>query len=111
MSDLKSLRVKAVEYRVRLFLSVDLSGSTAFKNSKDGEGRKTGEPPNWVIVFQRFYSDFPSMFATEFRQQKNAGVGLARIIHEQHNVPCLFFSGHYFRVLLRNSRFCFEIRA
>ncbi|MFY0682856.1 MAG: hypothetical protein JXR13_19995 [Thalassovita sp.] len=75
MSELESLRFEAAEYRVRLFLSVDLSGSTAFKNSKDGEARQTGATPYWVTVFQQFYSDFPSMFANEFQQQKTASVG------------------------------------
>lgn len=75
MTELEALRFEAAEYRVRLYLSVDLSGSTAFKNSKDGEARKTGATPNWVTVFQKFYSDFPSLFAAEFQQQKNASVG------------------------------------
>ncbi len=75
MPDLKVLRFEAAEYRVRLFLSVDLSGSTAFKNSKDGEARKAGATPNWVTVFQKFYSDFPSLLAAEFQRQKNASMG------------------------------------
>lgn len=75
MPDLETLRFKAAEYRVRLFLSVDLSGSTAFKNSRGGEARKTGATPYWVTVFQKFYSDFPSMFAAEYQQQTNASVG------------------------------------
>lgn len=75
MADLEALRFEAAEYRVRLFLSVDLSGSTAFKNSKEGEARKAGATPSWVTVFQKFYSDFPSLFASEFQQHKNDSVG------------------------------------
>lgn len=75
MADLEALRFKAAEYRVRLFLSVDLSGSTAFKNSKEGEAREAGATPNWVTVFQKFYFDFPSFFASEFQQHKNDSVG------------------------------------
>lgn len=75
MSNIEDLRFEPAEYRVRLFLSVDLSGSTAFKNSKDGEARQTGATPYWVTVFQKFYSDFPVMFASEFQQQTNASVG------------------------------------
>ncbi|MCT4372064.1 hypothetical protein CLG85_017780 [Yangia mangrovi] len=75
MPELEALRFEAAAYRVRLFLSVDLSGSTAFKNSKEGEARKAGATPSWVTVFQKFYSDFPSLFAAEFQQQKNASVG------------------------------------
>lgn len=75
MADIEALRFEAAEYRVRLFLSVDLSGSTAFKNSKDGEARKSGATPNWVTIFQQFYSDFPSLYAAEFRKQTNASAG------------------------------------
>ncbi|SDE14515.1 hypothetical protein [Limimaricola pyoseonensis] len=75
MTDIDALRFEAAEYRVRLFLSVDLSGSTAFKNSKDGEARETGATPYWVTVFQRFYSDFPGLFAAEFQRQRNDSVG------------------------------------
>jgi hypothetical protein len=75
MTDFEGLRFEAAEYRARLFLSVDLSGSTAFKSSKDGEARKAGATPNWVTVFQKFYSDFPSLFAAEFQSQTNASVG------------------------------------
>ena len=75
MPDLNAMRFQAADYRVRLFLSVDLSGSTAFKNSKDGEARKAGATPNWVTVFQKFYSDFPGLFATEFQRQRNDSVG------------------------------------
>ncbi|AUH33811.1 hypothetical protein [Paracoccus tegillarcae] len=75
MPELETLRFEAADYRIRLFLSVDLSGSTAFKNSKEGEARKAGATPSWVTVFQSFYSDFPSLFAHEFQQQKNASVG------------------------------------
>lgn len=44
---------KVPEYRVRLFLSVDLTGSTAFKH-------KNHNPLEWIKVFQRFYKTFPS---------------------------------------------------
>lgn len=53
-------------YRVRLFLSVDLSGSTAFKDSKGAQPRD-GEPtPKWVTVFHHFYSDFPARFKSHY---------------------------------------------
>lgn len=46
------------EYRVRLFLSVDLSGSTAFKsNSKD---------LSWIRVFRSFYSSFYKIYQSEY---------------------------------------------
>ncbi|MEM9717172.1 MAG: hypothetical protein AAF826_11710, partial [Pseudomonadota bacterium] len=75
MPDLEQLRFQAAEYRVRLFLSIDLSGSTAFKNSKEGQDRSEGATPYWVGVFQNFYSDFPSLFASHFERLKNSSVG------------------------------------
>lgn len=75
MADLENLRFEAAEYRVRLFLSVDLSGSTAFKNSKEGKARQAGAAPIWVTVFQKFYTDFPSLFSAEFQLHKNDSVG------------------------------------
>jgi hypothetical protein len=49
------------EYRLRLFLSVDLTGSTQFK--------ATGNQSNfkWLKVFQKFYGDFPALFASKYR--------------------------------------------
>ena len=68
-------RFEPAEYRVRLFLSVDLSGSTAYKNSGSGENRHNGAAPKWVTVFQQFYTDFPDIFKTEYQKQKNDAVG------------------------------------
>jgi len=48
------------EYRVRLFLSVDLTGSTDFK-SKRGQTSL-----DWLKAFQKFYGEFPSMFAERY---------------------------------------------
>lgn len=68
-------RFEAAGYRVRLFLSIDLCGSTAFKSSKAGEAREAGAAPNWVTIFQNFYSDFPDIFEDEFRQLRNPSIG------------------------------------
>jgi len=70
-----NLRFEPADYRVRMFLSVDLSGSTAFKNSDSGEDRLDGAAPKWVTVFQQFYTDFPAFFRTEYQQQTNGTVG------------------------------------
>lgn len=51
----------APEYRLRLFLSVDLVGSTAFK-SKDGNTNLI-----WIKAFQKFYGEFPSQFAKNYK--------------------------------------------
>lgn len=75
MTDISELRFVPAEYRVRLFLSVDLSGSTAFKNSSSGEQRHKNSAPQWVTVFQQFYADFPALYGSEFQKQTNDGVG------------------------------------
>lgn len=62
-------KFEAAEFRVRLFLSVDLSGSNAFKNSADGEDRDSGSPI-WVTIFEQFYRDFPDKFKTEYSTGK-----------------------------------------
>ncbi|HGG64165.1 MAG TPA: hypothetical protein ENK34_06265 [Rhodobacteraceae bacterium] len=73
--DISDPRFLPAEYRVRLFLSVDLSGSTAFKNSDAGEHRQDGPTPKWVTVFQQFYTDFPARFKTNYHNEKNEAVG------------------------------------
>jgi hypothetical protein len=50
------------EYRVRLFLSVDLTGSTDFK-------ARTGHTSLvWLKAFQKFYGEFPSIFARNYQE-------------------------------------------
>ncbi len=44
-------------YRIRLFLSVDLVGSTAFK--AESNKHDAFPHPDWLKKFQTFYSDFP----------------------------------------------------
>ncbi|MZR12175.1 hypothetical protein GQE99_03970 [Maritimibacter sp. DP07] len=62
-------------YRVRLFLSVDLSGSTAFKNSASGEQRDSGATPRWVTLFEQFYTNFPDRYAATFDKQRTENMG------------------------------------
>ena len=47
------------EYRVRLFLSADLSGSTAFKTAYQG-------PISWVPKFKHFYSEFLAQYTARY---------------------------------------------
>lgn len=54
---------------------MDLSGSTAFKNSSAGNVRGTGALPQWVLLFEQFYQDFPNRFSTRFHIEKNENVG------------------------------------
>lgn len=63
------------EYRVRIYLSVDLSGSTAFKNSREGIALSDGATPKWVSVFQHFYSTFPSQFRANFLKHQTEAAG------------------------------------
>jgi len=51
---------------VRLFVSVDLVGSTAFKDKVESENRDsdTRRPP-WADVFYTFYNGFPKVFDQE----------------------------------------------
>jgi hypothetical protein len=51
----------APEYRIRLFLSVDLVGSTAYK-SKDGNTNL-----KWIKAFQKFYGEYPKQFAKNYK--------------------------------------------
>lgn len=73
--DTHEKRFSPADYRVRLFLSVDLSGSTAFKNSTNGEDRNAGATPKWVTVFEQFYTDFPARFRTNYELNKSAQAG------------------------------------
>lgn len=62
-------------YRLRLFLSVDLVGSTAFKASTS-ETESPSEPyPEWVTKFRHFYREFPNIFASRYSRALNAHDG------------------------------------
>lgn len=74
MSVTEDRRFTAADYRVRLFLSVDLSGSTAFKNSQDGEQRERAIP-RWVTVFETFYRDFPAKFRSQYQETQTSRSG------------------------------------
>jgi hypothetical protein len=55
--------MQAGESCVRLFISVDLVGSTAFKNKRESDTKTSKAPgPPWADVFYTFYSGFPKMF-------------------------------------------------
>lgn len=74
MNGTNNERFTAAEFRVRLFLSVDLSGSTAFKNSHDGEQRERASP-RWVTIFETFYRDFPAKFRSQYQEAKTSRSG------------------------------------
>ncbi|MDE1567096.1 helix-turn-helix domain-containing protein [Aquabacter sp. P-9] len=53
---------------MRLFMSVDLVGSTAFKASKAHSELQSGSPlPRWVDEFRTFYKDFPIELGKSYR--------------------------------------------
>lgn len=59
------------KYRLRLFLSVDLVGSTAFK-ARFGDSRENANDPNpvWVAQIRHFYRDFPLILANKYEKQR-----------------------------------------
>jgi hypothetical protein len=63
---------RCADYRLRLFLSVDLAGSTAFKT---GRGRDsvngTSSQPLWVQVTRDFYREFPKLIHQCFSRRLN----------------------------------------
>ncbi|KQQ58761.1 hypothetical protein ASF69_15595 [Rhizobium sp. Leaf311] len=56
--------MRVPEYRVRLFLSVDLTGSTAYKHKK----QNTLE---WIKAFQAFYGQFPRILSEKYAEACN----------------------------------------
>lgn len=56
------MELQKPNYRVRLFLSVDLTGSTDFK------ARAGHTSLDWLKAFQKFYGEFPSMFANNYER-------------------------------------------
>ena len=63
------------DYRLRLFLSADLAGSTAYK-AGPGSARPQGEPqPAWVSKLRELYRGFPAIVAHEYERRRAARVG------------------------------------
>lgn len=50
-----------IPWKLRVFLSVDLVGSTAFKNSKPHS-----ISPGWAYAFQQFFEDFPRTLLSNY---------------------------------------------
>jgi len=59
------------EYRSRIFLSVDLVGSTGFKG---GSGAEAGDSvhPVWIVEIGNFYQEFPTSLRRFFDRQAEA---------------------------------------
>lgn len=56
------------EYRIRLYLSADLVGSTAYKGAVDNNSDTLH--PQWVNSFKLFYKLFPEMVQSAFQSSK-----------------------------------------
>lgn len=56
---------KLVEPKLKLFLSVDIVGSTHYKQRD-----KDAHAQNWLSLFLSFYGEFPSRFGEEIDKQK-----------------------------------------
>lgn len=52
--------VECPKYRVRIFLSVDLSNSTSFKSTRP--------PHQWVSIFRNFYAEFTELYKRKHLQ-------------------------------------------
>jgi hypothetical protein len=56
------------KYRSRLFLSVDLVGSTAFKAGRGSEAIEQSAHPLWVWEINKFYQEFPATLRKRYSQ-------------------------------------------
>ena len=56
-------------HRIRLFLSVDLVGSTAFKAQRGSQTAEQDVYPIWIAVTRSFYSVFQSTFRSEYESE------------------------------------------
>ena len=65
---------KCPDHRTRLFLTVDLVGSTAFKAKALKNGDKLY--PEWVSRFREFYRQFPELLDAAFRDTKTGRAGV-----------------------------------
>jgi hypothetical protein len=57
--------------RLRLFLSADIVGSTALKQSPLGQQKRHEQRTKWFTKIQGFYFEAQTAFATEFEEQRD----------------------------------------
>lgn len=67
------------EYRLRLFPSVDLVGSTAYKSKEGNTNIK------WIKAFQKFYGEFPNQFNKNYTQACESTPEITA--YENENIP------------------------
>lgn len=69
------------DYRLRLFLSVDLAGSTAFKaGAGRGPADHASPHPLWIVATRKFYEVFPSVLEKHYHRRKSQKNFLSEVI-------------------------------
>lgn len=63
---------KFPEYRLRLFMSVDLVGSTSYKNKAGSRVDGVGADPRWVKQIKHFYQDFPAQIKINYKSKSSS---------------------------------------
>ncbi|UUX50452.1 hypothetical protein NUH88_01895 [Nisaea acidiphila] len=59
---------QAPDYRLRLFLSIDLAGSTAFKAGAGREPEHGADEPRWLTLTKKFYNSVPGFLEKHVRR-------------------------------------------
>jgi len=80
------LQPRCPEYRVRLFMSVDLVGSTAFKAASGGETAPGTPLARWIIRTRHFYRTFPTIYLRRYGDE----VGSEELACYKEMVPRLW---------------------
>jgi hypothetical protein len=58
----------SLAWKLRLFLSADLVGSTAYKASQSRGSPEEGLPQEWASTFKEFFHEFPSAIEANYAQ-------------------------------------------
>lgn len=81
----------APDYRLRIFLSVDLVGSTAFKAMEQYSGSNGDDPsPAWVATFRSFYTEFQKFLKTAYDEEYRASQKNSPHVDEQSRYPVIW---------------------
>lgn len=81
----------APDYRLRIFLSVDLVGSTAFKAMEQFSGSNGDDPsPAWVATFRSFYTEFQKFLKTAYDEEYRASQKNSPHVDEQGRHPAIW---------------------
>lgn len=95
------------KYRVRLFLSVDLTNSTSFRSSRP--------PHSWVPIFRDFYSQFAESFkrnhieVTDLANTENANINPCDVKYLQGKEPRFWKTVGDEIIFVNRVDSCFEV--